>query len=147
MRRSFRPAAALTGALAIAACGPVEITLQLRAGVNSDDLRADTSAIETVRIVLADETGEQDNLVLPVVRDKPEQLPDVAVERSRPFSVDVWGCTVEGRCNPADVVFRGCQLVDLSEQAFGSRHVIPVDVIEADDVKVRECPPRPVARE
>jgi hypothetical protein len=132
----------LAAGLAASACGRVEITLQLRAGVNSDDERADTSELETLRVILADEDGEQNNVEFKMDREQQRSLPDIEVTKSKPFSIDVWGCTNVDACKEADRTFRGCQLVDLSQQEYGSKHPIPIDILDADDPLVTGCPPR-----
>jgi hypothetical protein len=144
MRRSFEGACS---ALALAtgflgACAPMEITLQLRPGVNSNNERTDTAPIETLRVILADEDGEQNNLEFKIDRDQQRSIPDIEVEKSKPFSIDVWGCANADGCGEADRGFRGCQLVDLSQQDYGTKHPIPIDIVEAEDPLVEGCPPK-----
>jgi hypothetical protein len=127
------------GAALLHGCDGVSVSLQLRAGVNSSRERVDTSSIASLHVWLSD--GEEKSDYTFDVKNSSHPLDDVTVARSRPFSVDVWGCAEPGACERPSVRFRGCELVDLSTEAPGTSVVVPVDMIEATDDKVAACPP------
>ncbi len=143
-RFNFTAATLAVGAVCASGCA-AEISLQVRPGhaiATVDQQQGplfDTSAVQTMRIFLADRTGEQNDFLVPVDRDQQSRLPSLAVTKSEPFAIDVWGCSTLDACAAADVLFRGCVAVNLKEVNTTQTVPVPVDMLPTNDTRLT-CP-------
>lgn len=129
---------ALTGACG----GGVEVSLQLKPAVDQDTREPfDTSALQSLAILLAAEGREKPDEVR-VVLDRKKQVPldGITVDKSRPFTIDVWGCEAPEACGRVNVVFRGCtpEALDLHDTEGAVPVVIQMHPV--DDPRLASCP-------
>jgi hypothetical protein len=118
------------------------VSLQLQPGVDDAGVKTDTSPIKRLHILLADKDGDQGELDFEIDRTKQQKLPEVTVEKDKPFTVDVWGCNDGDACERADVTFHGCAAVDLSAQDGGEAVPVVIPIFPEGDPHVDGCPPK-----
>jgi len=112
----------------------VQVSLQLKRAPG-----VDTASAQSLTITLAS-AAASDRIPIALDRDEQVQLPELEVDATVPFSIDVWACTSETACTEGDVVFRGCTdgVVDLSQE----KGVVPLTIVmhRSDAAALAVCP-------
>lgn len=140
--RTCSPALLVALATLAAGCGGgVEISLQLRPAVDdSTGQLFDTSALRSLTITLTPEGATPDELGIVLDRARQVPLDGITVDKSRPFSIDVWGCEDPAVCGRADVAFRGCTPEPLDFRTKDGTVPVVIQLHPVDDPRLAACP-------
>jgi hypothetical protein len=125
-----------------AACGGgIRVSLQLQPGISRvTNEPVDTSSIRTLTITFANDAGESDQQTIVLDRTKQLKLAALTVDKTRPFTVDVWGCATLDSCELDEVAFRGCTPSPLDYSKLEGDVVLPIELLEATDTRLERCP-------
>lgn len=132
----------LCTALGAAACGGgLEISLQLKPGLDAAGDPVDTSALSTLRVTL--ESGEETERSAAFAIDRGRQValpPLEVVDNSEDLIVDVWGCERDDACDIDDVTLRGCTREPLALAGRTGTEVVVVALLPVNDERNDVCP-------
>lgn len=145
MRPTFGSASAYGVGLCAAAmaaaigCGDgVRISLQLSTAVGGDP-PADASELQSITVLI--DNGElNDRESFAINRNEQVLVPQMSVDKSKPFFMEVWGCNRD-TCELEDVNLRGCtvQALDVRDQV-NETVVVQITMYDFRDDTLRQCP-------
>jgi hypothetical protein len=85
--------------------GPLEVSVQIQRGEGMAE--ADVRSLQSFTITIENDVPVIDRVTIEVTPDEQRDLGPLKVDRTRPFTVDVWACR-ELVCDDLDVDFRDC---------------------------------------
>ena len=128
--------------LASASCGGgVELSLQLRpaSDIVTGDL-FDTSVLTSLHVFVKSAAGKEDDQRITIDRKNQVDLDPLAIDKTKPLTLDVWGCANPIACESADVVFRGCTPRELDFSKRKGTIVVDLEMFPVNDNRLSACP-------
>lgn len=129
-------------ALPLSGCGSgLEVSLQLKAGLDDNGDPFDTTALSTLRVTVENEDGKDRSPAFAIDRGRQVALPPLeVVDNTKDFTIDVWGCERDDACNIDDVTMRGCTPEPLPFAGRSGTEVVVVALLPTLDERNDGCP-------
>lgn len=140
---NLRAAALLCWTLAAGAgCGGgLEISLQLKPGLDGSGDPYDTASLRTLRVTLESAAGRERSPAFAIDREQQVAVPPLeVVDNSKDLTVDVWGCERPDACNIEDVTLRGCTPEPLPFAGRSGTEVVVIALVPVLDGRNADCP-------
>jgi hypothetical protein len=137
----LRISSALTLLVLCGCSSGLEVSLQIQRGTDQFGNAVSTAALQTLTITFENEDGK-DQFTIPINRDEQVELPALTVDKTKPFTVDVWGCATTPECGLNDVELRGCTPEDEPIDATERVDPLPITIrlLPANDETLERCP-------
>jgi hypothetical protein len=124
----------------VAGCGDgVRISLQLSTAQNGNP-PAVASELRSLTVLI--DNGEiNDRESFEINREEQVLVPEMSVDKTKVFFIEVWGCELAEQCELEDVILRGCTVegLDVRNQS-GETVIVEMTMYDTRDDTLRLCP-------
>jgi hypothetical protein len=121
-------------------CGDgVRISLQLSTAQNGNP-PAVASELRSLTVLI--DNGEiNDRESFEINREEQVLVPEMSVDKTKVFFMEVWGCELADQCELEDVILRGCTVegLDVRNQS-GETVIVEMTMYDTRDDTLRLCP-------
>lgn len=126
--------------LATAGCGgPLRILINMTIDRNADPV-PDPTNLRTITVIM--DNGEvNDRVSFELNREDQVQAPEMSVDKTLPFNIEVWACERE-TCLREDVIMQGCTPtpLDFTDKTDNKTEPVPMPMYDFRDNALRQCP-------